>query len=120
MRERGPSRPVSAGGEPLWIYDSSRLQQINAPRRRAWRRLRCQPQMRENALDHRSLFDSRDDLQLAAALFTAFKIKVKNAFEKASPRHTCPRAMRMRALVRMFGCRVRRGNRHYRGAQFAR
>ena len=73
--------------------------------------------MRENALNHRRLFDHCDDLQLAAAL-TAFNIKVEHAIEKASPRHTCPRTMRMRAIARVLGCRVRGRNRHNRGAQF--
>ena len=37
--------------------------------------------MRKNTLDHRRFFDSGDDLQLAAALLAAFKIKVENALE---------------------------------------
>ena len=74
--------------------------------------------MRENTLDHRRLFDSRDDLQLAAALLTAFKIKVKNTLEQPSPSHTHPRAMRMRAIARVPGCRVRGRSRHNRSAQF--
>ena len=43
--------PDSTGKEWFWIYVSCLLQQINAPLRRAWRRLRCQLQMVENALD---------------------------------------------------------------------
>ena len=38
--EHRPRRPVSAGTEPFWIYVSSRLQQIEAPRRCAHSR-RC-------------------------------------------------------------------------------
>ena len=55
LHERRRSRPVSAATEPLWVYVSCCLQQIEAPRRREWRRLRCQLEMRENTLDHRSV-----------------------------------------------------------------
>ncbi len=78
FRERWRSYPVSVGTEPFWVYVSCRLQQIDATRRRVWRRLCGQPQMRENALDHRGFFDSSDDLQLAAVLRAAFDIE--NAF----------------------------------------
>ena len=52
--------------KPVRIRESSRLKKIDAPRRRARRRLSRQPQMRENALSHRGRFDRSDDLELAA------------------------------------------------------
>ena len=57
LHERGPSRIVSSLVELVSARASSRLKKINSPRRRSWRRLRAQSQMRENALDHRRLFD---------------------------------------------------------------
>jgi kynureninase len=64
LPERRPRRYFSAGTEPFWIYVSSRLQQTNAPRRRAWWRLRRQPAMGDNALDHGSLFDHGSELEV--------------------------------------------------------
>jgi hypothetical protein len=65
--------------------------------------------MRENALDHRRLFDRRDDLQFAATLAT-LNIDVVHPLEQARPTHT-----RMRAIGRV---RRRRGNRHNRRPRF--
>jgi hypothetical protein len=61
MRTR--ARPQAEPPHRLWpkpvrVRVSSRLKQIHPPRRCAWRRLRAQPQVRENALDQ------LDDLQL--------------------------------------------------------
>jgi hypothetical protein len=75
--------------KPVRDYDSSCLKNINAPRQRAWRRLRSQAQVREDELDHRRLFDRRDDLQLATALRAALDIDVEHAFQKARPTHAC-------------------------------
>ena len=63
LHERRPSRTVSAGEESRWVYVSCRLQPTNAPRQRGWCLLRLQPRMREDALNHRGLFDSQDELQ---------------------------------------------------------
>jgi hypothetical protein len=81
LPERRPRHPVSVGTEPFQIYVSSRLQQIDAPRWRAWRRLRCQLEMRESTSDHCWRFDSRDDLQLAA-IPALLKVDVEHSLEQ--------------------------------------
>ena len=50
-------RPHQPWQKPVRIRESSRLKQINPRRRCSWRRLRAQPQMRENALNHHRFFD---------------------------------------------------------------
>jgi hypothetical protein len=54
------------------------LKQINLPRRRAWRWLRTQSDVRQNPLDHLGLFNDRDNLQPAAA-HTALNANVEHA-----------------------------------------
>ena len=47
------------------------------PRQGSWRRLSAQPRMRKDALDHRRLFNHRDDIQFAAARLAALNIDVE-------------------------------------------
>ena len=99
--------------KPVRVCVSSRVEQFEPPRRRARWRLRRQAPVREDALDHRRLFDRSDDLQLAATHAT-LNIKVEHAFEKARPSHASPRVMRMIAIGRVPGCRLRRNARNER------
>ena len=115
-RIRTPARAHAEPAHWLWpkpvrVCRSSRLIEIDAPRRCARRRLGRQAQMREHALDQRGRFDRSDDLQLAATRAT-LNIDVERPPEQARPTHACRGAMRMVTIGRVR--RLRR-NRHDRG-----
>ena len=111
-RIRTPARAHAEPAHWLWpkpVRDcrSSRLIEIDAPCRCAWRRLGRQAQMREHALDQRGRFDRSDDLQLAATRAT-LNIDVEHPPEQARPTHARRGAMRMVTIGRVRRLRRRR------------
>jgi hypothetical protein len=69
--------------------------------------------MREDARKHRRRFNSSDDLQAATTLQAPFDID--HAFKQTRPTHARRRAMCMRVIGCVRGCRCLRCARHNRG-----
>jgi len=84
-------RLVLAGGSDC----SDGLEQIHSTSRRARRGAARQAEMAEDLVDHRRVFDSRDDLQSAAAVGAMLHVKGKDPFQESRPARARRRALRV-------------------------